>query len=363
MGNVCGFPQDSVMRNILLTVAPEELKSLAVEGGPAGPASLRSFNIEDLIPPVPAKAYFGNQFAYGWKFDGPTVWPLPTYIVEGQYQPRLLVPTKILDYNPLYSSCYPFSVEPEDKARWGRRFDNMVVWDPPIILTGEPVILLPTATATQGNTITGPTAPNTGSGPLVTPHSQISRDQSSTINNPLANTYPTKIGENNPPPVLDSQIVSQPPGLQAITTDGLTILQGSRGSMSGGRLVVSGTQTQTLLPEGPAITIQGRTLSMNSQGVIYEKSRPAASSTTKISPLGTSIASGSTTAPSPGTTEVTYAVDSNAGLTIHTSGNAETTTSEGIRSCGLFSSRTLQSDFAVCIGGLILAHIFFIFYN
>jgi hypothetical protein len=369
MGFACDWPQESVLRNVIMTVAPEELSSLVVEGGVGGSAYLRSFNVEDLTAPVPAKAYFGSQFAYGWRLDGPTVWPLPTYIVEGQYQPKLLVPRKITDYNPTYSRCLPFLSEPDDTAHWGRKFDNMVVWDPPIILTGEPVTSLPTATATQGNTITGPTAPNTGSRPLATPQSQISRDQSATINNPPSNTYPTIISENKPSLVFDSQIMSQPPGLQAITTDGLTILQGSGSGVTGGRLVVSGTQTQTLVPAGPAITMEGRTLSMNAQGLIDEKSRPVASSTIKTSSLGTFIASGSTksllgtliasgskTARAPGTTEVTYAVDGNPGLSMHTAGSAETTTSGGIRSYGLFSSTILPSVFSVYFGGLILAH-------
>lgn len=97
--------------------------------------SSRMVNLADLYGPVPSRVYFqaGNH-------TGET-------ITENKYFPMIALPSQILEEEPAFASCLPFStwsffdLNKRDKARL------VSVWDPPIAVDGTDMIQPPTVTA------------------------------------------------------------------------------------------------------------------------------------------------------------------------------------------------------------------------
>jgi hypothetical protein len=173
MGFGCVWPPFTSKKDIMLTLSPGALQSLAVEKPGARPTPHR-FNFQDLERPIPAKVYFGSNFGYGdWEDAGDRL-PYGDRIVEGQYQPRVIIPKEIWSVEPLYAKCRPFvGYGDTEPTGW------LAAWDPPITLTGTPVILFPTQSADPPPTLnpgppllTTPLPPNTD-GPQRTQESII----------------------------------------------------------------------------------------------------------------------------------------------------------------------------------------------
>jgi hypothetical protein len=173
MGFGCVWPPFTSKKDVMLTLSPGALQSLVVEKPGALPTP-RRFNFQDLERPIPAKVYFGSNFGYGdWQDAGDRL-PYSDRIVEGQYQPRVIIPKEIWSVEPLYAKCRPYVGYGEtEPTGW------LAAWDPPITLTGTPVTLFTTQSVEDPLTLnpgpppsTTPLPPNT-EGPQPTQESII----------------------------------------------------------------------------------------------------------------------------------------------------------------------------------------------
>ena len=123
----------------------------------------RPFNFADLEPPVPAGAWFAQNFFSRYRFPRytdqmevpinqrvPVFAPLSHYsfsytITEGQYFPLIAAPTELASLFPALSSCRPFSSAPFQREKYVYR--GML--DPPVVYV-----------VVDSTTTPSPTAPN-----------------------------------------------------------------------------------------------------------------------------------------------------------------------------------------------------------
>jgi hypothetical protein len=340
MGYGCYWPQFSTQRDIIITMKPGVLGSLAVDNTSKGAVPRqKSFNFLDLQPPVPASAYFGVNFYNGdWKDNGQR--PAEAgVIIEGIYQPRVIINQAIWEKNPLYESCRPFVGEYEGK--------ELAAWDPVIILPGAPVTTLPGRTLIK----TQSASPL----PVISDGSPLQTKQSTPAPQPLPSQQPQGIADtpvNGQVPVVQASPTAtardKPP--PAPTSEPIVFLPPRQGEPESQHVIAIGKTTTVLIAAGPAVTIGTRIISMDRGGLVYEQvqtqvplsqapfiapGRSSASSLPTRSPgTGSLAAVGvvSTKINNDGSLEVTYMVDPRG--TEDSSKVTVTTASAGIRRFG-----------------------------
>lgn len=116
--------------------------------------SSRVVNLADLDSPIPSKVYFpvGNN-------TGKT-------ITENKYFPMIALPSQILEHEPAFASCLPFSTWSFFDLNRQIRARIISVWDPPKAIEGTDVIKPPDVTA---HTVT-PSASINSTAPAGIPH-------------------------------------------------------------------------------------------------------------------------------------------------------------------------------------------------
>jgi hypothetical protein len=255
----CVWPPFSTRENIILTLAPGVLQSLVANSFRARPTP-RSFNFEDLQPPVPAKAYNGTFFPNGdWGDIASDDWEeenVPQVIKEGEYMPRVVLPKELMSVDPLYSRCRPYAGNNYENTGW------LAAWDPLVELVGTPVNLMSKVVYTSGQT-TNPDVPRSTAVKATTTAFYSSNSNPQSIESRPFNSNSIYFPQHSLPPQ------TAPPQTTPLPTqESIVILPSQPGDLVSQLQVAIGTATATLIAAGPAATIGSRTISLNSGGGI-----------------------------------------------------------------------------------------------
>jgi hypothetical protein len=269
ISNSCAYPPSETHYNVVLSIAPGELKTMAVnflstrKPGEPEVYHTRDFDLRHLKGPVPAKDWFGAYFLYN---DNPMDVALyetkDKIITEGQHRPRVIVPGLRLDEQlPHVTNCVPFNTKVLQNNKVS--VQPFVVWDPPKTVEGTLVADLPTAAistyqpkATPGDSpiYNGPTQ-TIPSDSYITPL-PINIEGVELIPNFRVSDSGSRDGSARPEGRPE---VSNPSNNNQL---GVGILAAQAGS------------TATIQVGGPAVEVGSRTLSLNINGVLMDGEHP-----------------------------------------------------------------------------------------
>jgi hypothetical protein len=261
----CVWPPGITKRDIIITLAPGELSSLAVDYQMATPTPTpRAFDLNDLVAPVPAKAYFGSNFSNGdiakeFGYNPRDYGFRDKVITEGDHRPRLMIPTKLVEMYPIFQTCRPFSKVPS--WRQDIRYAYLDVWDPPVPLTADAEqTTLPTAAILSypKSTLGGGNAAE-----LMSPTIDLPA--------PLPHQTAQVIQAQTAASLPDVANIGNPQG--AVSFDGLTIIPIQLGDSTQGRpqlYSLFAPSTIAIVEAGQQVTIDTRILSFGSGGTVYK---------------------------------------------------------------------------------------------